>query len=129
MLNDAGPNLGYFHNAKKCWLITKPEKEENAKEIFAGTAVNIYSQGQRHMGAVLGSREYLEEYVNKKVEEWVSEVVKLSRFAEKEPQASYAAVSFRLKHQWTYFTLADIDNLLEPLERAIADVFNILNRA
>ena len=70
VLNDAGPNLGYLPNAKKCWLITKTEKEENAKEIFAGTAVNISSQGQRHLGAVLGSREYLEEYVNEKVEEW-----------------------------------------------------------
>ena len=113
------------NNAKKCWLITKPEKEENAIEIFAGTAVNVYSQGQRHLGAVLGSREYLEECVNKKVEEWVSEGVKLSKFAKTEPQASYAAFSFGLKHRWTYFmrTLADIEDLLEPLERAIADVF------
>lgn len=122
MLNDAGPNLGYFPSAKKCWLITKPEREENAKEIFAGTAVNISSQGQRHLGAVLGSREYLEEYVNEKVEEWVSEVVKLSKFAERKPQASF---SFGLKHRWTYFmrTLADIEDLLEPLEHAIADLF------
>ena len=25
-LNEAGPNLGYFPNAKKCWLIIKPGK-------------------------------------------------------------------------------------------------------
>ena len=83
VLNDAGPNIGYFPN--EMWLITKPEKEETAKEMFSGTAVNISSHCQRHLGAVLGSREYLEEYVNEKVEEWVSEVVKLSKFAETNP--------------------------------------------
>ena len=29
-LTEAGPNLGYYPNAKKCWLITKPEKVERA---------------------------------------------------------------------------------------------------
>ena len=26
-LNEMGPSLGYYPNAKKCWLVTKPEKE------------------------------------------------------------------------------------------------------
>ena len=82
------------------------------------------SQGQRHLGAVLGSREYFEDYVNGKVEEWVSEVTKLSEFAATELQASYAAFTFGLKHRWTYFlrTLQDIEDLLIPLERAVADM-------
>ena len=39
-----------------------------------------------------------------------------------QPQASYAAYTFRLKHRWTYFlrTLPDIQDLLEPLESAIS---------
>ena len=41
-----------------------------------------------------------------------------------QPQASYAAFTFGLRHQWTYFlrTLPDIADLLETLERAISDV-------
>ena len=62
MLNDMGPTTGFLPNAKKCWLITKPEKEEMARKVFAGTAVNVSSQGQRYLGAVLGSREYFEDY-------------------------------------------------------------------
>ena len=58
VLNDVGPTIGYLPNAKKCWLITKPDKEETARKVFAGTAVNVSSQGQQHLGAVLGSREY-----------------------------------------------------------------------
>ncbi|KAL9960502.1 hypothetical protein ACROYT_G033970 [Oculina patagonica] len=74
----AGPDLGYYPNAKKCWLITKPDKKDHAKAIFEGTAINISTQGQKHLGAALGSRAYLEEYVDGKVEEWVSQVVKLA---------------------------------------------------
>ena len=29
-LSESGPPLGYFPNAKKCWLIIKPEREQAA---------------------------------------------------------------------------------------------------
>ena len=35
---------------------------------------------QKYLGAVIGSREYLKEYVNEKVTNWVSEVTKLAEF-------------------------------------------------
>jgi hypothetical protein len=124
ILNEEGPGMGYLPNAKKCWLITKTDKEELARTVFAGTAVNISSQGQRHLGAVLGNQDFFEEYVNDKVEEWVREVTKLSEFATTEPQASFAAFSFGLKHKWTYFlrTLPDIEDLLVPLEQVVSDL-------
>ena len=123
-LNEDGPNLGYFPKAEKCWLIVKPEKEESARAIFHGTAINISVQGQKHLGAALGSRQFLEEYVNGKVKDWVSQITKLAEFAVSHPQACYAAFTFGLRHRWTYFlrTLPDIEDLLEPLERAIADI-------
>ena len=76
------------------------------------------------MGAALGSRSFLEEYVGEKVDEWVNEVTKLADFAISQPQACYAAFTFGLRHRWTYFlrTLRDIAELLEPLERAINEV-------
>ena len=49
-----GPQLGYLPNAKKCWLITKSEKEERAKTMFDDTAINISTEGHQHLGAVLG---------------------------------------------------------------------------
>ena len=98
-LTEAGPYLGYYPNAKKCWLITKPEKVEGARAIFEGTAINISTQGQRHLGAALGSRERLEEYVGSKVEDWVNKAVKLAEFAMSQPQACYAAFTFGLRHR------------------------------
>ena len=119
-----GPQLGYLPNAIKCWLIIKPEKEALAKTIFEDTDINISTEGHQHLGAVLGSRNHLEKYVEEKVEGWINEIVKLAEFAHSHPQASYVAYTFGLKHRWTYYTrtLPNIEDLLEPLERAISDV-------
>ena len=65
MLEENGPALGYFQNARKCWLIVKPGKEEEAIKTFAGTAINITTEGQKHLGAALGSRPYLEGNVKR----------------------------------------------------------------
>ena len=62
----AGPPLGYYPNSKKCWLVVKPEKEGRTKEMFAGTGINITTEGRKHLGAALGSRSYLEHYVGSK---------------------------------------------------------------
>ena len=63
----SGPPLGYFPNLQKCWLIVKPEKERPAKEIFSETTINITTEGRKHLGAALGSRDFFEEYVTKKL--------------------------------------------------------------
>ena len=47
----------------------KLEKERPAKEIFSETSINITTEGRKHLGASLGSREFFEEYVDEKVEE------------------------------------------------------------
>ena len=123
-LRQAGSPLGYYPNPKKCWLVVKPEKEGRTKERFAGTGINITTEGRKHLGAALGSRSYLDHYVGGKVEDRVGEVTRLAEFARSQPQASYAAFTFGLRHRWTYFmrTLPDIETLLQPLERAISDV-------
>ena len=120
----AGPALGYYTNAKKCWFVVKSEKVKEANDVSAGTGINITTEGRKHLGAALGQRSYLEEYVGSKVKEWISEVTLLAEFASSQPQACYAAFTFRLRHKWTYFmrTLPDIEDLLEPLERAISAV-------
>ena len=131
-LKTVGPKFGYFPKATKCWLIVKPDKFEAAKSAFDGTDINVTCEGQRHLGAVLGSRSYLEEYVGNKVETWVQEILKLSEFAMSKPQAAYAAFSFGVRHKWTYFlrTIPDIEDLLQPLEEAIRSVLipTLLNR-
>ena len=80
-LSSSGPALGYLPNAKTCWLITKPEKEKEARAVFGATAINITTEGYNHLGTALGSRSYFEEYVGENVEDWVCQVIKLAEFA------------------------------------------------
>ena len=116
--------MGYFPNAKKCWLIIKPEREQVASEVFGDTAINVTTEGHKHLGEALGSRSFLEEYVGENVAEWVNEVTKFADFAISQPQACYATFIFGMRHRWTYFlrTLLDIAELREPLKRAINEV-------
>ena len=81
-------------------------------------------EGHKHLGAVIGSRDYLKDFVDEKVISWVNEAAQLAEFARAQPQASYATYTFGLKHRWTYFlrTLPDIQDLLEPLEEAFSQV-------
>ena len=65
----AGPALGYYPNAKKCWLVVKSEKLKEANDVFAGTGINTTTEGRKHPGAALGQRSYLEDYVGSKVKE------------------------------------------------------------
>ena len=118
-LSTLGPDFGYFPNDRKCWIIAKPAKEESVREAFKDTSINVTVQGQKHLGAARGSKEYLEEYVSEKVINWINEIAKLAELALFQPQACYAAYTFGLKHRWTYFlrTLPDIQDLLEPLEK------------
>ena len=39
--------------------------------MFRDTAINVTIEGHKHLGAALGSRSFLEEYVGEKVDEWV----------------------------------------------------------
>ena len=77
-----GPDFGYYTNGKICWIITKLDREIIVKAAFKETAINVTVQGQRHLGAVIGSREYVEEYVNDKVTNWISKITKLAEFTD-----------------------------------------------
>ena len=55
VLSTLGPDFGYFLNDKKCWIIAKPTKEENVREVFKERSINVTVQWQKHLGAVLGS--------------------------------------------------------------------------
>ena len=110
--------FGYHSNAIKCWLIVKPNRYEEALEAFQNRGINVTEEGLRHLGAVFGSREFFEDYVNDKVKQWAEEVIKFIEFANSQRQTCLAAYTFGLKHRWTYFmsTLPDIQELLRPLE-------------
>ena len=69
--------IGYYAKPSKSWLIVKLEYLEDAKEVFKGTGIQITTEGQRHLGAVVGSEHFKLEYVTGKIDGWIAELEKL----------------------------------------------------
>ena len=122
---DKGSKFGYIPNASKSVLIVKPEFYERATEEFRDTEVKVTKEGERHLGAVIGTESFRERYVQDKVTSWVTEIQTLSNIARTEPQAAYSAFTYGVKHRWNYLmrTVPNIGPLLAPLERAIREEF------
>ena len=120
-----GEFIGYIAKPSKSWLIVKAEFYEDAVETFAGTGINITTEGKRHLGAVVGTLAYKIEYVRNLVDEWINELKNLNKAAKVEPQLAYSAYIFGFQHKYTYFlrTLPHISTELKRLDQAIDEHF------
>ena len=96
-----------------------------AQNVFANSKVNITADGTKHLGAVIGSTEYRDEYVKDLVKEWDNQFIILSTIAEIQTQATYLAFASGFKSKFNYFlrTVLNIRHLLLPLEKTIRNKF------
>ena len=96
-----------------------------AKQLFKGTGITITSEGERHLGAVIGTEDFHESYVMDKVSRWVKDIEELSEIGKDDPQSAYAAYTKALCHRWTFVqrTIPGVSALFEPLESAIKNKF------
>ncbi len=124
-LLEHGKGFGYHPNASKTHLVVKAHSLEKAKQVFAGTNVNITTQGKRHLGAAIGNRDFTKQYVQDKVAIWTQELHQLAEVATSQPHAAYTGFIHGLSNRWTYLqrTIPDINDLFQPLEDAIHQAF------
>ena len=117
-----GPKYGYFPNAKKTKIVVKPSFIEEAKKMFAGTNVTVTSRGESHLGAAIGSPNFIEDYIRSKVATWIEEVSSLSEIALSYPQAALSAFTHGFVSKWHFLmrTFEGIEELFKPLEDVIA---------
>ena len=67
-----GPKYGYFPNSSKTVLVVKdPALMPTARSLFQKTDIKIILDGERHLGAVIGTSEFRETYVKDKVNKWI----------------------------------------------------------
>ena len=87
--------------------------------------INVTVQGQQHFGSALGLQTFAEEYVSKKVIDWVGEISQLSEIAQTHLHAAYCALTHGLIGHWTYVmrTTPDIAPLLAPFDHVIHLLF------
>jgi len=125
-LSDLGKVYGYYPNSSKTHLIVKEQFLQKANEVFAGTGINVTTNGQRHLGAAIGKRSSVEEYVKMKVSQWTTEVRQLADIAKTQPQAAYSAYVHGLSSRWIFLsrTIPNISHLLEPVEVCLTARFH-----
>jgi len=69
------------------------------QKIFEGSGIQVTANGQRHLGAAIGSRKFAEEYVAEKVKLWSEEICALSDFAQIHPHSAYTAFTHGVIHK------------------------------
>ena len=123
-LTTEGTRFGYFVNPSKTWLVIKDRYYEEASRSFAGSGINISTKGRPYLGAAIGSQEFVEEYVNAKVQSWSSSITLLSETAKSQPHAAFSAVTHGLLSKWTYLSRVtpNIGHLLAPLDTVLRNV-------
>ncbi len=120
-LNEVGPQYGYFPNAVKTSIVVKPEKYNEAVEMFRDTGVTITNEGKRYLGAALGSDQFASDFLKSKISAWTAEVEQLAKFASSQPQAAFTALTHGLISRWAYMSRVSpsSEELLQPLETAL----------
>ena len=73
-----------------------------AQEIFKDTGITIDVEGEKHLGAVIGSQAFKEKYVKKKVENWIRNVEQLAAIAKDEPHLAHNAFTKALCMRWCF---------------------------
>lgn len=63
------PRFGYFPNALKSVVITKPQHLEEAATIFAESEVMITTEGTKHLGTPIRSEAFVNNFIVRKVAE------------------------------------------------------------
>ena len=54
-LFELGRQTGYHPQASKCWPIVKPEYLAEAEKVFEVISIQITTEGNKHLGAVIGT--------------------------------------------------------------------------
>ena len=91
-----------FPNSSNTHILAKPQHAEAAKEIFRDTGVTVSTEGERYHGGAIGTRSFIRQYVERKVEQWTTELEKLSKIAETQTHAAYTAFTYGLSSRWNY---------------------------
>ena len=71
-------------------LVDREAPHDIVLKTFENTGINITEDGKRHLGAVIGTIEYRENYVTQNVNNWLDELSMLCDIARIEPQAAYS---------------------------------------
>ena len=100
------------------------QKIDQAKILFQDTQVNITTHGRPYVGAALGSKEFVDQFISDRVNSWESDLFFLSDIANSQPQAAHAAFTHGYVYKFIFLcrTIPDNEGHLHPLENCIRSI-------
>ena len=101
LLEQIGPDFGYFPSGAKCWLTIPKRLEAMVKQYLADNNLPWRTtQGKRYVGGFIGSDDELSEWISPKVEDWAFAIKRLAGAAAKYPQTAYNGLVRSLQCEW-----------------------------
>ena len=101
----------------------KEDAEDAARKVFADSDIHITIEGHRYLGGVIGSEAFEQQFLQQKLQDWISDIKKLSCIAESQPHAAYSGYCHGLSFRWNYFFRVSTSSpsLFQPQEDCILD--------
>ena len=93
LLNETDLHYSYYLNGSKTYTVVKPDIADTAREIFHGREINILVEGRTYFGGVIDTTHFIQQFADKKVQEWLDEIRTLNEVARPQPHAAYAALT------------------------------------
>ena len=102
-------------------ILKNCDDHERALSIFNKSGIKLKVTGQRHLGAVVGSQEFKDEYMNKLIDDWTNMIKMLSEYGQTQPHASYSAFILGVRHKMTYFmrTMEELGDKLVEVDKVL----------
>ena len=124
LIKKNGPCFGYFPEPLKSFVVVDERSLTKANKVFADTEVNIVCN-RRVLGGFIGDDLSRKDFVKEVVDGWVSELDRLTKIAEVQPQAAFAAFTKSLQFKWNYLqhVVPDCDALYKELKFNISNTF------
>ena len=90
-----------------------------------GDEVNITLEGRRHLGSVIGSKEFKDQHCQEKVDKWLREMESLAEISKIQPHAAYVAFTKGFNSKFTYYlrTIESFEEYVDPIEEVIHTSF------
>ena len=70
--------------------------------MFADSDIHITTEGHRYLGGVISSEAFEQQFLQQKLQDWISDIKKLRCIAESQPYAAYSAYCHGLSFRCNY---------------------------
>jgi len=82
-------------------LIVHDSYQFDAEQLFSSLGVSVVCN-HHYLGGFIGESDGQTAFVQNKVRQWIADVLKLFKIAEKQPQATFAALTKSLQCEWQF---------------------------